>query len=102
MFLGVWIAAGQSLSNILPYFKHSLTVTAGYGEAMSISGDQAQLLLGWGCLFTGLAAVALSMRRANRPLQCEGILGVMALALAWKQGFGRQDSVHTNLFFVQA
>ena len=97
-----WIAAGQSIANIPAYFRSSLSVASGYVSAMSISGDQLQLMVGWACLLFGLVAIALTWKGSGRAPLASIILLAAAYALAWKQGFVRQDSIHTNLFFVQA
>lgn len=40
-----WLAAGQSLSNLFIYFINSLGIAAGFTEAMSLDGNQTEIVV---------------------------------------------------------
>lgn len=101
-FVGVWLAAGQSLAWLPAHLLRAFEVAGGYGEAMSAGDDAVQVALGLGAL-GGIAALMFAAWRAAPTLITLAPLALVALAtfLQWKHGFTRADG-HVFLFCVHA
>jgi hypothetical protein len=96
----VWLFCGQNALHLWAYCRNSWEVSAGYGDAMAMSGE---------ALDVGLAVVTMSLavfllllaawrnRRSVVHLMCVLLLGP-GLFLGWKHGLIRHDG-HPFIFF---
>lgn len=86
----LWIAIGQPLSTLLPFFLNQLPIISGYTEAMAIPGA-----LWPPALFIALCLLLLvhyrGMLQAGWPHRIVMLAAALALFLAFKEGFVRQD-----------
>ena len=103
--LGLWLAAGQGLSNLPTYVARSLEVASGYsqGQQQAPPGGHGKLAA---ALLTGLVLLGIAWigtRTQPRRLQAGAVL-VTAVFWFWlfKEGFVRQDPGHTDVFFGTA
>jgi hypothetical protein len=100
VFIGGWLAAGQSISNIVSYFRGSLSVATGYSSAMQYShGRGAENWYAVAICVLIVVLFALSVRGRHRRYQ----VAVMVLIAGWlwavlKEGFVRHDQ-HDLTFF---
>jgi hypothetical protein len=100
MFIGIWLMAGQSLTNLPAFFQTSLAITNGYSEAMAIGYNltEIKLAIGISLLIIGMTTVF----TWSKPIQLErGVISgliLLDLFLVWKAGFVRHDS-HSIIFF---
>jgi hypothetical protein len=102
VFLGVWLALGQEVQNLLPFFAGSLQIASGHTEAMHWDGNPAELKLAlWiFAAFLGLVVTSGAKNLSNfRHLTTAAFLG-LSLFLLWKQGFVRHEWFHTISFFA--
>ena len=89
---GLWLVAGQQLSDLVPYIRNSEEIIAGYSEAMPVSPADAKLVyLAFFLVAAVIAAVAyrtaISWPRARRLAL--GALVVLLLFACWKFAFVR-------------
>ena len=98
--LAAWVAAGQSVGNLVSYARGSFSVAAGYSSAMELSGGRRAE--DWYAVVVGALLVllfALSVRDKPRRYQ----LTVLLLLAGWgwavaKEGFVRHDA-HDLTYF---
>jgi hypothetical protein len=100
LYLGTWLALGQSLTTLPQYLRTSLSIASGYNEAMSADGPPLELRLALLSLGT-IAALALAQGRNSQSKRhafagCALILG--ATFLAFKAGFTRHMGNSMILF----
>jgi hypothetical protein len=94
-WIGLWLALGQSLTNIPLYLSRSWEIAEGYGEAMALPGPPIEI---------GLAlVVVVLLADASRlsPWHVVVALGGATL-LSFKHAFVRHDPTHAAGFFVFA
>lgn len=91
-------ASMKSLPAIIQWFRYSMDIVSGYGEAMSKVGSSAILLLGALSLFIYLALVMILWKQKAQPPYI-ALIFVVPVFLAFKHGFCRQDVGHEPLFF---
>ena len=99
--LAVWLFAGQTLRNLPSYFVRATNMALAYDDAMSLPADAIAMLFASGSI---VAAVALAVgvvldRPRDLSAAARVAMGIAALALAWKIGFGRYDPAHAGIFF---
>lgn len=96
----IWLMAGQSLVDVLPYVRNSLQIATGF-STMSYPPSTALLACGLGLVGT-LALIAAGttwLAAGRRPLALVSTALVAACAfVSWKHGFIRADS-HVLQFF---
>jgi hypothetical protein len=100
LFLGTWLALGQSLITLPQYLRTSLSIASGYNEAMSANGPALELRLALLSLGT-LAALALIQgwtSRNGRSALAGCALTLGAAFLAFKAGFTRHMGNSMILF----
>ncbi|CAN5594433.1 hypothetical protein BH10ACT2_BH10ACT2_00340 [soil metagenome] len=110
-FLSTWIALGQHLSDIVPWFLDSLSLSSGYSWAMGIEDPNRRweffVAMGFFLSLVCWAAVQAvnwfrSAREASRRTAPEMLaLAAMAAVLflaTFKEGFVRHDG-HVTIFF---
>jgi hypothetical protein len=95
-FLALWYLTGQDLADLVPFLRISLAIAGGYGPAMSILGNDMEMLL----YLVGTAGLLSGLWIARRgTLTRQGgveIAGVAVLAFGlFKLGFQRHDVWHT-------
>ncbi len=101
MVIGIWLMAGQSLTNLPTFLQTSLAITNGYSEAMVIGYNltEIKLAIGISLLITGLTITF----AWSKPFQLErGLISsliLLDLFLVWKAGFVRHDT-HSLIFFT--
>lgn len=99
--IGIWLMAGQSLTNLPAFFQTSLAITNAYSEAMAIGYNptEIKLAIGIGMLITGMTITF----AWSKPIQLEQVVisGIILLDLflVWKAGFVRHDT-HSLIFFA--
>ena len=99
--LGLWLATGQSLTNLPRFIILSLEIAGGYVEGMSCTGPRPSLLLAMAIVGLDVLlclAVALRARSRARFLICLA-LTFAAIYLQFRHGFIRHDSGHSPEFF---
>src|SRR5204863_1024166 len=123
-FLAGWFAAGQTWSNLLPFFSHIPALASGYNSAVGLEG--LPILRSRGFLSISLLVISaifralafLPSRGEPEPISTDGtaaelkrrrwlrtrrvvlaswLLGL--LLLIWKHGFVRADMFHMGFFF---
>jgi hypothetical protein len=106
--LMLWVAAGQSVSDIVPWLRTSIDVVTGYTSAMSMEGFAPVVTLTWYlmALLLVLSVLGLAWRRgADRGVVSHGwslVVIAGALFFGFKQAFTRHDPYHNASFFVVA
>jgi hypothetical protein len=95
-----WIGADQSVTNLASYVRGSLSVAAGYGQAMGHAGSAsgAALAVLMEILLAGIVAVSLRGRARRQQIATLVILAGWDWALL-KEGFVRADIDHNGAFF---
>ena len=110
-FLAAWIALGQRLFDIVPWFLDTLSISSGYSWAMGIEDPNRRweffvamgflvALVGWAAWHTAKwarSAPAVSRRSAREMLAMVAMASVLFLA-TFKEGFIRHDG-HVVIFF---
>lgn len=101
VFLLIWVIAGQSLPNLLPYLRSSWEISQGYQDAMGIPTPRTPLILGMIVLVL-LALYALAhlwwQKDRARAIANVALLGAFTY-LNWKHGFVRADGHMIGFFF---
>jgi hypothetical protein len=100
VFLGGWLAAGQSLSNIASYWRGSLSVAVGYSSAMQVSkGRSAE---DWyAALVCALIILLFAISLRGKPGRYKAAVWLLLIGWLWaelKEGFVRHDN-HDLTFF---
>jgi hypothetical protein len=100
VFLGGWVAAGQSVSNVASYWRGSLSVATGYSSAMQVShGRSAE---NWyAVLVCLLIAMLFAVSLRGKPGRYQVAVGLLLAGFLWaalKEGFVRHDT-HDLTFF---
>jgi hypothetical protein len=99
-FILLWLGAGGSLGDALPWLQGSLSEVAGYGDAMYLSTSPASgtgvaaVLLGAACV--GLVAIESRETRGMWLWPAVAVLGL--LAFAFREGFTREDAPHVAAY----
>jgi len=93
----VW-AFGGSLGAAITYLRNSADIVGGYSSAMSSPGPKS-VLIGGLAIGLAIAAGAAALARERKAPLAAAIL--VALFLAWKHGFVREDG-HVIYFFCVA
>jgi len=100
VFLVAWLGAGQNLSNLPTYVRGSLSVAAGYGEAMGEQGALEGEVLA--ALMAVLLAAMFASALGGRPRREQVATVTMLAGWGWallKEGFVRADTDHNAAFF---
>jgi len=99
-----WVISGQEMSNIMPWIRGSLEVSAGYNEAMALFPDSGVLVAGAIAALLCLAATGITLFRVRWNVGVSGICLVLCiyLSLVWKHGFVRADEYHVLYFVLSA
>jgi hypothetical protein len=97
-YMGIWILAGQRVANLIPYFRNSLELSAGYNQAMSLEGEGLQLTAGVAgiCFFYLLFVYGMITKKWRMLVLLSPFLGFVFIT--FKHGFVRQDA-HISLWF---
>ena len=90
--VGVWIATGQKLFDLLFYLRRSAYVASGYTNAMSVFGDSSEI---WAYL-TGAVVLVASLVVPRRAPLMTLLTAIVILFVAFKAGFVRHDG-HSNI-----
>jgi hypothetical protein len=102
-FAGVWIAVGQSLTDVPSFLLASWQVAQGYVGAQASRGADVDLWLAGICLAANVLLAATIIRSTRRlPAAGAVALCLMTLFFAWKAGFVRHDDGHAILFAAVA
>jgi hypothetical protein len=104
----LWVAAGQSNSDVRPWLEASADIVKGYTSAMSLESYPDTLSFVW--YLTAMLLVAsilfLEHRQSVGPkgLPHVGVVVVTCVALffGFRQSFTRHDQAHNAIFFVIA
>lgn len=94
-WIGLWLALGQSLTNIPLYLSRSWEIAAGYGEAMALPGPAIEIAVAL------VLVVLLADASMLSPWHVVVALGG-ATFLSFKHAFVRHDVTHAAGFFVFA
>jgi hypothetical protein len=96
----LWLAAGQSLSNLPAYFRGILELASGYNDTMGIA--ESQLVFWRGLFVSGTLIGSLAVAAWNRRHEPMALTAIALLAghcfVQWKHGFVRADG-HVYLYF---
>ena len=86
-----WIFSGQSIGNLLPYFKSTTEIISGYSEAMSSSGSPWEVA---SYSFVALALLLTILKKGGGALSNLFLICIFFLFLfvSFKSGFVRHDS----------
>lgn len=93
------LASMKSLSAVIQWFRYSMDIVSGYGEAMSVVGPFIILLLGILSLVIYFALVLILWKQKAQPRYI-ALIFIVPLLLAFKQSFCRQDIYHQLIFFA--
>lgn len=110
-FLALWIALGQHLSDIVPWFLDAVSLSSGYSWAMAIEDPNRRwgFFVAMGCL-VGLVGWATwhavkwvrsapdSSRRSVREMLSIAAMATLLFVATFKEGFIRHDG-HVVIFF---
>lgn len=94
-WIGLWLALGQSLTNIPFYLSRSWEIAAGYGAAMAVGGPGIEIKLAL------IVMVLLAGASSRSPWHVVVALGA-ATFLCFKHAFVLDDAWHAPGFFVFA
>jgi hypothetical protein len=99
-YTGLWILAGQHITNLIPYLRNSIEISAGYNHAMVVSGEKLQLAAGIAgiCLFYLIFVYGAITRK--QALIVFMLPFLIFAFMAFKCGFVRQDLGHVRVFFA--
>src|SRR5690606_15265400 len=96
----LWLAAGQSLSNLPAYFRGILELASGYNDTMGIA--ESQLVFWRGLFVSGTLIGSLAVAAWNRRHEPMALTAIALLAghcfVQWKHGFVRADG-HVYFYF---
>jgi hypothetical protein len=100
----VWLFCGQRLSHLGAYCRNSWEVSAGYGEAMSATGEGCDAELAVIALvFAVLLLLLAAWRNRRSAFHVTGALLLAAgLFFGWKHGLIRSADDHPFIFFGMA
>jgi hypothetical protein len=98
-----WVAAGQSLGNIVSYFRGAIQVAGGYSSALA--QDYLPKVLSYLIIFFIIVTIAVYIIRLIPELSLRQSIGVVALCLvvvylAFKEATVRHDLDHEADFYV--
>jgi hypothetical protein len=101
-YVALWLAAGQRVAGLPPYWRRSWEISSGYSWAMFLDPDPAHLACG---LSVMLVVATVLWREFRGDAGAPRKIGVVIMlagswALAWKEGFTRADTLHLFGFFV--
>jgi hypothetical protein len=106
-FCLVWLALGQSLSNLPRYLGTSLQIAGGYAEAMAWDGNMDEVYLAL-LILAALGVALVPLYAPGLPAAWRGLGSLRQLSrlallgatvfLQWKHGFTRHDA-HSIYFF---
>jgi hypothetical protein len=106
LWLGVWLALGQSIFNIPAYAYGTLQIAGGFAQALALDSPARwyEIWLGIGAL---TAIVALWFMRDTHAMSGPRSAAIalalfISLFLQWKHGFTRHDGGHSIGFFAYA
>ena len=97
--VGLWVACGQSVTNLPLFFLRSLDLAAGYSEAMAAGFDATEIIVALVvcALITAQLGLVFRARREWRTTVA-ALLVLFGLFMSWKTGFTRHDA-HALEFF---
>jgi len=97
-FIGLWVLAGQNVSNIIPYLVSGYQATRSYTEAMAINGPLWQLVIGVCSL--GLISILFfyCLLKGRKQELIFLVLNASILFTVFKSGYVRHD-IHILFFF---
>jgi hypothetical protein len=99
----VWLFCGQNLTHLWAYCRYSWEISAGYGEAMGMSGETFDV--GLAVVTMALAVLLLTVAAWRNRRGIFPVMAVLLLApglfLGWKHGLVRHDG-HPFIFFGMA
>ncbi len=105
-FLGLWIAAGQTMGDIPGYLRGTWAIARGYTPAMSLSGYLPQTIVAVAILLFFIATVIVVAIKGDKPRLAQSIVLAVMMFWAWKEGFTRHDLAffggHALTFFSTA
>lgn len=100
LFVVGWIAIGQPLGALPEYVTHGMQIVLGYGEAMALRGPRWEMTAYAVLVAVTVAATAWhAVARRDAGTLAATVASLALAALAWKQGFIRQDE-HVFVAFV--
>ena len=100
-FSGAWFATGNTLSNLPQYLDGSYQIVAGYAGAMELSVSQREgdyPLAGVVAAALGIGLWYFTIRLPRRERLGAGVIVMMTLYVAFREGFTRHD-LHSLIFF---
>ena len=101
--LGLWFLTGQALGNLDDFALNSVSIVAGYQEAMSIHGQSFWYAIA--ILLAALACVAWALFGCYPDRRVRWAAGLIALVVVfsyYKQAMVRMDRMHIATFFTIA
>jgi hypothetical protein len=106
LWLGVWLALGQSIFNIPAYTYGTFQIAGGFAQALAIESPERwyEVWLALGSLAAILTLWFMRDRQTtSRPLSAAlGLTLLVSLFFQWKHGFTRHDGGHAIGFFAYA
>jgi len=103
-YMGIWILTGQHITNLIPYLRNSIEISAGYNQAMMCSGPNQ---LGPNLIVVaGIAGIsffyllfAYGVITRKRGLVVFMLPFLVFAFMVFKFGFVRHDTTHFYVFF---
>lgn len=85
-----WLIAGQPLTGLLGYFTSLGMIIAGYSDAMSVTGNQSEILA---YLFSSFFLIFVLLRKKGVNIEAIylGVVFALYLFISFKGGFVRHD-----------
>jgi len=99
-FAASWMALGQSMSHLAPWFRHGWELQSGYSAAMNLVPKTPVFYSALGALALFVVAFFATIARTRGGTTTWGILItiVQYVFLAWKEGFTRSGDWHVFVF----
>lgn len=111
--LFLWVISRQSIFNLFAFFRGTVQIILGYGEAMQIAGDSYQVVIAAVLIISFLIMCAFFVFRTMRSVPGSDqetpersaswvtrlwpvLIAISYLALNWKEGIVRQDITFSN------
>jgi hypothetical protein len=100
--VALWLALGQSLTALPSYLRYAFAVASGYSDAMGLYQAQSYwhfwiAAVALACLV--LAGVTVLRDLPRRPRRAAWVILAIFALVSFKEGFVRQDTGHSALFF---
>lgn len=100
LYVILWFATGNNPIALPHYLIASGSIAEGYNSGQSYNGRPSVTALGVLCGFVFIAGVVAPLCWMKKGAPSVVIITLIALALAWKHGFVRQDEWHEAHYFT--